>query len=218
MLFRSRLEIESAKAVLEDRVRARTADLEEQALALVKENEERLRSEARTLLILKSAGEGVFGVDAQERVTFWNDTAARMLGYSAEELIGRGVHEVIHHSLAGGSAYRREDCPMVRAASRGVEKKVSDEVFWRKDGSMLLVDYSAVPIFGEKGETSGAVVVFRDVSAQKEREAEMRSRLDELERFNRMTVSREERMIELKKEINGVLEAIGKESKYRITE
>jgi len=215
---RLRSEVSAANSALEERVRQRTADLEERTLQAAREGEERRRTEARTRLILHSAGEGILGVDSEERVTFLNRAAERLLGYSGSELIGKGVHETIHHSHADGGAYPRDRCPMVRVSAGGQEEHIDNEVLWRRDGSSFSSEYSVVPIIDEGGAAVGAVVVFRDVTAQRRNAVELNQRLEELERFNTLTVSREERMIELKREINAALQELGREGRYKIVQ
>lgn len=212
---RLRDEISVAYEGMEERVRERTADLEETTSRLAVENEERLKSDARTRLILNSAGEGIFGVDTEERVTFLNDAAAELLGYRGDELIGKEIHGIIHHSFIDGSPYPKIDCPMLHACSQGEERHISGEALWRKDGTQFLSEYSATPISDDIDGLAGAVIVFRDITERKRTEEELRLRMEEMERFNRLVVGREERMVQLKKEINELLEEMGREQKYK---
>jgi hypothetical protein len=62
----------------------------------------------------------------------------------------------------------------------------------------------------------GAVVVFRDVTERKKAEAASKEYVADLEQFNRLVIGREERMIQLKEEINGLTEKLGGEKKYKI--
>jgi two-component system sensor histidine kinase/response regulator len=129
-------------------------------------------SEQRSRSILESAGEGIFGVDANGAVTFINASASELLGYDREELIGRRIHDLIHHTKLDGSTYDVNDCPMNHAYTRGLSSHVGDELLWRKDGTSFDVEYTAVPL--RSGEQLlGAVVVFRDVTDRKLAEAEL---------------------------------------------
>ncbi|MDJ0862868.1 MAG: transporter substrate-binding domain-containing protein, partial [Gammaproteobacteria bacterium] len=120
-------------------------------------------AEERSRLLLESVGEGIFGVDTEGRVTFLNPAGARMLGWPAEDLIGRRMHGLIHHTRADGTDYPLEKCPMFLSYTAGQVHRVDDEVLWRKDGSSFAAEYSSVPI--RKGEQLvGAVVTFSDVS------------------------------------------------------
>jgi diguanylate cyclase (GGDEF)-like protein/PAS domain S-box-containing protein len=86
-----------------------------------------------------------------------------MFGFSREEMIGKVIHNITHHSHADGSPYPTESCPMHKAFRSGTPFRVKKEVFWRKDGTSFPVEYSAYPIL-EEGEVIGSVAVFRDVT------------------------------------------------------
>src|SRR5262245_10118496 len=62
-------------------------------------------------LILRAAGEGIYGLDPEGRATFVNPAAAAMTGHSVEELIGQQMHGVVHHSHPNGEPYPACDCP-----------------------------------------------------------------------------------------------------------
>ena len=136
---------------------------------------ERLRR--KNELILNSAGEGILGLDREGRHTFVNPAATGMLGYMADELIGRKGHDLYHHAREDGGAYPEEDCPIVQAFRYGKFCQVTEEVFWRKDGTVFPVRYSSAPII-EEGEVVGAVVTFRDITVSKRGDKE-RKKLEE---------------------------------------
>jgi PAS domain S-box-containing protein len=116
-------------------------------------------------LILNSAGEGIFGLDLNGRVSFVNPTAARLSGYDASELIGRNIHEMLHHTKADGTRHPQEECPIYAALKKGETRIKDNDIFWRKDGASFPVDYAATPIKTSDGSSSiGTVVVFRDVT------------------------------------------------------
>ena len=117
-------------------------------------------------LILNSAGEGIYGLDMEGNTSFINPAAAQMLGYSAEELIGKPQHTLIHHSRKDGTPYPREECHIYAAFKDGTVHRETNEVFWRKDGSSFSVEYVSMPI-RENGKLVGAVVTFRDTTAEK---------------------------------------------------
>ncbi len=124
-------------------------------------------------MLLESAGEGIFGVDAEGRVTFMNPVAEKMLGLDAQELVGSGVHESIHHSYPDGSAYPARACPMYRAYTKGERADVDNEVLWRKDGTSFPVHYKSTPI-AQGGALVGAVITFSDITEQKAAEQGLR--------------------------------------------
>lgn len=117
-------------------------------------------------LILSATGDGVFGLDADGATFFANPAAERLTGYSAEEMHGKPSHALLHHSHADGAHYPREDCPIYAAFRDGKVHRVTDEVFWRKDGSSFPIEYVSTPLLDD-GEIVGAVVTFRDVTEEK---------------------------------------------------
>jgi len=138
--------------------------------------------EQENQLILQAAGEGIYGVNAEGQTTFVNPAAERMLGYSADELVGENMHSLLHHTHADGSHYPASECPIYAACRDGAVRRVENEVFWRKSGSAFPVEYTSTPI-RESGRPVGAVVVFRDVSDRKETEQKLYLALQELERL-----------------------------------
>ena len=117
-------------------------------------------------LILESVGDGIFGLDLDGRLTFINQAGARVLGYTPEELTGRNAHEVIHHSHADGTPYSKAMCPVLQSMRRREPVRMRDEVYWRKDGTAIPVEYSVNPLV-EDGQISGVVVAFQDVSERR---------------------------------------------------
>ena len=131
-------------------------------------------------LILDSAGEGIYGLDLNGNTTFCNPAAAKMIGYDIEELIGKPQHAILHHSKPDGSHYPREECPIYAAFKDGEVHHVSDEVFWRKDGSSFPVEYVSTPI-RESGVLKGAVVTFQDITDRKQADEIINEQIGELE-------------------------------------
>jgi NtrC-family two-component system sensor histidine kinase KinB len=117
-------------------------------------------------LLLDSAGEGILGIDIQGHANFVNTSACEMLGYKAEELIGKKLHALIHHSHVDGKTYHQKDCKMALAFRDGQIHRVEDEILWRKDGSNFPVQYASNPI-KKNGQILGCVVVFNDVTERR---------------------------------------------------
>lgn len=132
-------------------------------------------------LILNAVGEGIYGLDMAGNVTFVNPAAAAMIGWSTEELIGQSMHAVMHHSLADGSPYQREACPIYAAFQDGSVRRVTNEVFWRKDGTSFPVEYISTPMRDEDGALIGTVVTFRDITQRRWAEEILQRANEELE-------------------------------------
>ncbi len=146
------------------------------ALRIALESDERRQAEERSRLILESSAEGIFGVDIEGRVTFVNPAACRMLGFTAEELIGQPSHAAFHQRRPDGSAYLKEECPMFAAYAHGEASRIDDEFLWRKDGTGVPVEYGATPM-RKDGAVVGAVISFSDITERKLAEAELQDRL-----------------------------------------
>jgi PAS domain S-box-containing protein len=117
-------------------------------------------------MILEAVGDGIFGIDLDGRLSFINEAGANALGYAAVELIGRDMPELLHHSSGDGTAYSKSTSPIFQAMRRCEPIRMRDEVFRRKTGSTIPVEYTATPLM-EDGSISGMVVAFRDVSERR---------------------------------------------------
>jgi PAS domain S-box-containing protein len=126
---------------------------------------ERLGREIR--LLLDSTVGGLCGVDRQGRCTFINRAGAELLGYQPDELLGRDLHELVHHSYEDGSPYPGDACPIYLATQAGQGCQVDDEVLWRRDGTSFLSEIASRPVY-EAGVLKGAVVTFADITARKQ--------------------------------------------------
>ncbi|PZP34545.1 MAG: histidine kinase [Roseateles depolymerans] len=135
----------------------------------------------RLRLLLESTGEGIYGIGMDGTCTFVNRAACELIGLRTEEVLGRNMHELIHHSHADGRHYPECDCPIFKAFREGRACRLDGEVLWRADGSAFPAEYTSHPIV-EDGRVLGAVVSFVDISARKHAEDLLRASHDELER------------------------------------
>ncbi len=166
MLFTLLVNISAARAY-SNILLALSKSLElEQAMTYIQE------STAQNSLLLESVSEGIFGTDEDGITTFVNPAAAHMLGYELEELIGKSMHNTIHHCHPDGKHYPKEECPLEKTVQDGKPCHVTNEVLWRKDGTSFPVEYRGTPVL-HNGVVSGAVVTFSDISARKQVEAQL---------------------------------------------
>ena len=145
---------------------------------------ERARLGNYNRLLLESTGDGMYGIGTDGNCTFLNRTAAKMLGITAEEVLGRNMHQTTHHSHPDGSAYPVEECPIYRAFRTGQSCRVDDDCFWRGDGTSFPVEYFSAPIL-EDGVLQGAVITFTDITARKLAEDDLRRAKDAAEAASR---------------------------------
>lgn len=128
-------------------------------------------------MIVSTAGEGIIRADPDGRLSYANPAACRMLGYSLRQLIGQDGHDLMHHSYLNGVPYPADQCPIQSVLTAETPVRVSDEVFWKRDGTSFPVDYTAAPI-RQDGQAVGVVVVFDDVTAQRSVEERLRYQAD----------------------------------------
>jgi PAS domain S-box-containing protein len=135
-----------------------------------KVKKEMRESEERSRLLLDSTAEGIYGLDLQGNCTFCNPACLRLLGYEdVEDLLGKNVHELIHHTRPDGSPYPEEECRIYQAFRQGKGTHVDDEVLWRADGTSFPAEYWSYPI-RRNGELIGSVVTFLDITERRQAE------------------------------------------------
>lgn len=138
--------------------------------------------------VFDAAADGIYVMGGDTRCTYLNPAGARMLNYEAHELVGRALHDIIHHTHPDGQPHPITECPIARALREGVSARVEDDVFWRKDGTAVPVSYSVSPVTLH-GDVLGAVVTYRDITERKLLEQELRARGEALEMLHRTGIS-----------------------------
>lgn len=157
--------LQKAKGELEIIVRKRTSRIRQ----LHRQNK----------LILDAVAEGICGVNAQGKITFINPAAMDITGYDADELIGRSFHNVLHKRENVTPFHPQKKCPVKISIEHGDTISIINEVFWKKDGTSLPVEYESTPIW-EKNKIVGGVVTFRDITLRQQAEDQVRQSLEML--------------------------------------
>jgi PAS domain S-box-containing protein len=142
---------------------------------MVRRQSESLReSEARIRLLLDSTGEAIYGLDLEGNCIFANPACLGMLGYrDTAELLGRDMHDLIHHTRPDGTPYSKLECRIYLAFRQGQRIHVDDEVLWRKDGTSFTAEYWSYPMERD-GQVVGSVVTFLDITERKAAEERLR--------------------------------------------
>ena len=135
---------------------------------------------ADSQLLLNAVGEGIYGFDKNGNAVFMNPASEQMTGWKSEELLGKNIHQYHHHSHENGDPYPSHECHIYNTRFDGVERKITNEVFWRKDGSSFPVEYTSTPVFKDD-EIIGVVVIFRDVSQQRLADRNLRAALKKVQ-------------------------------------
>jgi PAS domain S-box-containing protein len=138
------------------------------------------RAFAQTALILQATGEGIFGLDTEGRVTFINPAAAGMLGVDAGTAVGKRVSDVVRHLTTGGAPVPDEESPILAPLRDRNARQAADQIFGRADGSYIPVDYVSTPML-ERGELTGVVVSFNDITERHRSEAALQRSHRQLE-------------------------------------
>lgn len=174
-----------------------------------------LRKQAEELLtqlqvqhetILQAAGEGIYGLDPEGRLTFANQAAARMIGWTVEDLVGQPMHRLVHHAMASGTPYEEKDCPIYATIRTGKGQRSDSDVFWRKDGTSFPVEYVTSPIRLPDGSVGGAVVTFQDIAERKQAEDRLRRSHTQLQALAaHLETVREQERIRIARELHDEL-------------
>ena len=183
---------------LDEQVRERTASLQE--------SEQKFRTAIDVVLDAYIIIEGEHGT-----ITWWNSAAEAMFGYSKQEVTGRALHELIvpprfreaaHHGLAH-FAQTGEDAAI---------NKTLELAALRKNGAEFPIELS-LSVMQINGKWH-AIGIVRDITARKQAEAQINEQLDELRRWQEVTMGREMRTMELKHEVNELLGQAGQPPRY----
>lgn len=153
----------------------------------VKHSNQLLRdSEEHIRMLLNSMAEAIYGLDIDGKCTFCNAAFLDLMGYAREEdLLGKEMHDLIHHTMADGVHYPAKECSIMQSLRHGREEYSESDLFWKSDGSSFPVQYWSHPIRID-GKVTGAVVTFLDITERKQADAE---RNTAVERFRTLVDS-----------------------------
>ncbi len=151
---------ERSRSQMSDELQSRNHDL-------AKINVDLSLNQEKLEILLASTEEGIYGINQKGECIFCNKSGLEFLGYNFEsELLGQNMHDQIHSKNKEGGYIDIRNCKIFRVFMDGKRVRVSDEVFWKKDGTSFEVEYSASPQL--KGDTIvGVVITFRDITQEK---------------------------------------------------
>jgi len=184
MLDVEKTKVNAANLELEKRVAERTSQLVimnkdlEREISERKHSAEALRvSEEKYRTILESMQEGYFEVDLTGKLKFFNESAAKILGYSMQEMANLDYRDYTNKKTA-----EKMFQAFNRLYSSGKSVSVMDYGVVRKDGGTRILSMSTSLIRNQQGEPDGFRGVARDDTARKRAEEKIRQMNDELER------------------------------------
>ena len=150
----------------------------------------------RMAAIIEQSKDAIIGASLPDwLVTLWNPAAETIYGYTAEEMVGRS------YFILTTPEDRDRSQAIADTLASGESLPAFDAVRLRKDGTRVAVAVTPSPILDTDGEVIGVVTFHRDITERVKAADQQKQRLAELEQFQRLTVGRELKMIELKKEI-----------------
>jgi len=191
---------------------------QKRAEEIVKNSEQRLGQ------IIDFLPDATWVIDREGKVVTWNQAMEHLTGISAADMVGKGNYE---YALPFYGERRPILIDLVREWNSEYEKKY---LTIKKDGNKLVSEShhpnlgdggmylsgNASLIYDAAGEVAGAIESLRDITERKHMEDELRLNVEELERFNKLAIGREIKMIQLKEEINELMIQLGKVEKYKI--
>jgi PAS domain S-box-containing protein len=173
---------------------------------------EEIRSRESTLTsIYNTVGDVIFQLAVEQdevyRFVSINPAFCRVTGLTAEQIVGKAVHEVIPEpSLTMVLGKYRE---AIEARSHVTWEEVSEYPSGRLTGVVTIA-----PVFNEKEECTHLVGSVHDITERKRSEEQIMAQLNELRLWQKVMIGREERILEMKKEVNHLLRRLGEPETY----
>ncbi|MGE0683998.1 MAG: histidine kinase dimerization/phospho-acceptor domain-containing protein [Candidatus Binatia bacterium] len=169
---------------LELRVQERTAELTTANAALQTTKRELARERDLLRVTLQSIGDAVITTDTTAVLTFMNPAAEEVTGWSSYEAMGKSITEIL--PLYDEYTHSRRDNPITRVLQQGIVVELGNHTFLTaRDGHEVPIADSAAPIRDLDGHTYGAVMIFRDVTAQQQAKAALQRAKDAAEAADR---------------------------------
>lgn len=146
--------------------------------------------------VLNSLFDGLYFVDRERRITFWNRTAERLTGYEAREVVGRRCADnILVHVDGEGRNLCEGLCPVARTLQDGEERE-ADVFLHHRKGHRLPVAVRIAPLRGADGQIEGAVEVFND-NSRRLAEAQELDRLKQLALVDTVTEIRNRHFMDM---------------------
>lgn len=178
------------------------------------------KSEKKYRMLLQNLQSGVVVHDPDSQITFANEQASYLLGLSLDQMMGKTVIDKAWYFVEeDGLRMAVDNYPATRVLSThmpvknlvlGINRPVTNDLIW--------VIVNGFPEFDADEKLQHVVVTFNDITETKNLERRLKEKLSELEKFNKNMVGRENRMVELKQEINELCVMLEMPPRYKSAE
>ncbi len=129
--------------------------------------EVRLReTERRLSAVLNNASVSIFLMNEVQHCVYMNAAAEQLTGLTFDEVQGRPLHDVIHHTRPDGTPFPLHECAIDRAFPENANTQ-GEEVFVHKSGRFYPVAFTASPVHDEEAKVVGTIIEVRDISEEK---------------------------------------------------
>jgi len=116
--------------------------------------------------IIENMHDGIYFVDRERRITYWNKAAERITGYTAEEVVGSSCADnILVHVDATGRQLCKGSCPLIATMADGAPRE-TEVYLHHKQGHRLPVWVRASPLPAADGSFTGAVEMFTEISSR----------------------------------------------------
>jgi PAS domain S-box-containing protein len=134
---------------------------------------------------LKHTADGAYIIDAQQRIIFWNKAAEALLGFTAQEVLGRPCYQIIGGRDETGCPICRRRCLPYLAGGRGESIQSFDVCVRDKDGRSHWLNVSTLVLPGDDDKPRAIVHLFRIIDVQKQMEVFVRDVASQARHFER---------------------------------
>jgi len=139
--------------------------------ALITHRQRLAEETARLQAITETMSDGLYVINAQGETVFVNRAASDLTGFSKDEMLGKVAHNLFHNHV-GNENQPAVQCSIIHAAQTGTASH-GEELFIDRAGRIFPVEFSCRPLV-ENSATTGSVILFRDISAEREALERMR--------------------------------------------
>ncbi|MBN2736440.1 MAG: PAS domain S-box protein [Spirochaetales bacterium] len=175
--------------------------------------QQRQAEENNLRITLNSIGDGVISTDTQGRIVRMNPVAERLCGWNETEAYGKKLDEVF--CIVNSDTGERVDNPVELVMRTGAVAGLANHtMLLSKDGKKYHIADSAAPITTSVDVIIGVVLVFRDVTAQYEKDSILEERLKELNCFYKISEIMEKTDIQLKDILKEAIEILPQSWQY----